>query len=361
MNKKLLKFSLAFMTGAAVLVFTTGSALAYEELVAGFTYDKVNNETAESKDTSTVSTMSATGVTIPGFNKLGIADVNTNLLIRKTPNDDGKILGKIPRHGGVEIIEEDNGTGWTKVSSGKLSGYVKSDYLVTGSEAARMALQVGNHIAKANVDGLRVRKSASVDADILDSIAKGEELIVIDELVVTYGAEYNKWVKVSLDSDDSEDGIVGYVAKQYVDLSYALKKAISMEELEYGTPGVSKVRMEMINYAKRFIGNPYVWGGSSLSNGVDCSGFTQKIYAKFNYYIDRVSRDQARGGKKISKSELKPGDLVFYGNSSSGYINHVAIYMGNDRVIHASNKRDGIKTSNLYYRTPLKYVRYIKD
>ena len=122
--------------------------------------------------------------------------------------------------------------------------------------------------------------------------------------------------------------------------------------------------MELVNYAKKFLGYPYKWGGNSFSadGGVDCSGFVRLVYKKYGYTnIPRVSREQATSGKTISKSDLKPGDLVFYGNNSTGYINHVAIYIGNNKVIHASNKRDGIKISNLTYRKPLKYVRYIND
>ena len=202
------------------------------------------------------------------------------------------------------------------------------------------------------------KKEPSTDAPIIDFVAPGEEILVLDPLIVTYGEEYNKWVKVSLDGE--EDGTVGYVAKEFVDLSYKLAQAYSMEELVYGKD-VSGRRIDMINYAKKFVGYRYKWGGTSLTNGIDCSGFTQAIYRKFGYKIDRESRDQARGGTQISQSKLKPGDLVFYGNNSTGYINHVAIYIGNNKIIHASNKRDGIKISSVNYRKPIKCVRYIND
>jgi hypothetical protein len=297
---------------------------------------------------------------MPGFTNIGIADVSTNLLIRSGPGEDHKILGKLPKDGGCDILKEDDGSGWTKVKSGKVTGYAKTEYLITGTKASQLAKKIGNYIATANTDGLRVRKDPSVDSEVLDQVAQGEELIVLDNMVVSYGEEHNKWVKVSLDSDDSEEGTVGYVAKEFVNLSYQLKKAVSIDEMELGT-GVSSLRASLISKAKQYLGNPYVYGGTSLNNGIDCSGFTQAIYAKFGYYLPRVSRDQARSGSRISTSSLKPGDLVFYGNNSSGYISHVAMYIGNGQVIHASNHRDGIKISNLYYRQPVKCVRFIND
>lgn len=357
MNKMLLKFSLVCVTGAMIALSANPSPVfAKEEGVAGFTHDKLTG----SPETNNFATMSFTinSIPMPGFTNIGIADVDTNLLIRSGPGEDKKILGKLPKDGGCDILESDNGSGWTKISSGKVTGYVKTNYLITGPRATELAKEVGNYVAVANKSGLNVRKNPSVDSEVIDQVASGEELIVLDSMVVNYGEEYNKWVKVSLDSDDSENGEVGYVAKEFVDLSYSLKKAVSVEEMEFGS-GVSSMRARLVNYAKQFLGNPYVWGGNSLNHGVDCSGFTQEIYEDFGYYISRVSRDQARGGDTISTSRLKPGDLVFYGHS--GYISHVAIYMGNGRVIHASNRRDGIKTSDLFYRQPIKCVRYIND
>jgi hypothetical protein len=176
--------------------------------------------------------------------------------------------------------------------------------------------------------------------------------------VFTEDAEHGKWVKVSLDSDDSEDGTIAYVAKEYVDLSFQLIKAVSMQELQFGA-GVSSTRVNLVTLAKKYLGEAYVWGGTRLGVGVDCSGYTQALYRELGIYIPRTSREQARGGSSVSANSLKPGDLVFYGSSS--YINHVAMYIGNGMVIHASNRRDGIKISNMYYRSPVKCARYIND
>lgn len=104
------------------------------------------------------------------------------------------------------------------------------------------------------------------------------------------------------------------------------------------------------SYALRFVGNPYVYGGSSLTKGTDCSGFTMSIFKKFGIHLPRTSGEQSRTGKKIKVSEARPGDLIFY--SSGGRVNHVAICIGGGRVVHASNPRTGITTSNMRYRTP---------
>lgn len=354
MENKLLKLSLICVTGAFVLAANPHTAYAYEEGVAGFTYDKISNSTIN--DSSSISTFSSDQIPMPGFTNIGIANVDTNLLIRSGPGENNKIVGKLPKNAGCEILEESK-NGWTKITSGKVTGYVKSSYLITGTQASQLAKEVGDYIATSNSNGLRVRKEPSVNSEVIDQIAKGEELIVLEGTVPNYDEEHKKWVKVSLDSDEDDEGAVGYVAKEYVDLSYQLKKALSIEELEFGSE-VSSVRVRLVNKAKEYLGDRYVWGGTTLGKGVDCSGFTQQIYKKFGYYIPRTSRSQASGGTKISASQLKPGDLVFYGNGN--YINHVGIFIGNGKIIHASNRRDGIKISNMYYRKPVKYVRYIK-
>ena len=138
-----------------------------------------------------------------------------------------------------------------------------------------------------------------------------------------------------------------------------LDTAITMTELLYGA-GVSDVRVELVEYAKQFLGNRYVWGGTSLTKGADCSGFVLSVFKKFGVSLPHHSGSQANSGTKISAGDLQPGDLVFYGNSR-GTINHVAIYIGGGQVIHASSVKTGIKISNYKYRTPVKYVRILQD
>ncbi|WP_051685251.1 C40 family peptidase [Clostridium sp. KNHs205] len=275
------------------------------------------------------------------YSNLGIADVENHLNIRKDAGEDQKIIAKLPKNAGCTIINEDK-DGWVKIKSGKVTGYVKKEFLITGDKAAALAKKVGSLVATVNTPTLNVRSEASLLAGVVTSVPIDEELEVTS--VTT------DWVKVKIDADE------GYVARQYIDLSYQLEKAVSVDEL---AAGVSGIRAQMVAYAKQFLGNPYVWGGTSLTNGTDCSGFTMGIYAKYGYYLPRVSRSQAYSGTSVNSSNLKPGDLVFYGSGS--YINHVAMYIGNGQVIHASNPRTGIKISNMYYRSPIRMVRIIND
>lgn len=278
------------------------------------------------------------------YENLGIAKVDNYLNIREGAGENKKVIGKLPKNAGCEIysISDD---GWAKIKSGKVTGYVSSEYLVTGDEAKELAKEVGMIVATVNTETLKVREEADKDSTCLTLVPEGEELEV--------KKVNDEWVKVVIDNDK------GYVAKEYVDLSYQLAKGVFVEEVEAGTNGVSSVRANMVAYAKQFLGNRYVWGGTSLTSGTDCSGFTMRIYQHFGYNITRTSRSQAASGRTISASSVKPGDLVFYSNG--GGINHVAMYIGGGQVIHASNPRSGIKISNMYYRTPVKAVRFIND
>lgn len=280
------------------------------------------------------------------YENIGIAVVDNHLNIREKASEDSKIIGKLPKDAGCTIYDIDK-DGWAKIKSGKVTGYVMSTYLVTGEEAEELAKEVGSKVATVvGTSTLRVREKSDTDSTTLTLVPEGEELEVKKEL--------DDWVKVEIDQD------IGYVSKEFVTISYELKKAVLVRELEENTSsGVTSVRANMVAYAKQFLGNPYVWGGTSLTNGADCSGFVMSIYKHFGYSISRTSRAQAGNGTTISASNVRPGDLVFYGNS--GGINHVAMYIGNGQVIHASNPRTGIKISTMYYRTPVKAVRIIND
>ena len=131
----------------------------------------------------------------------------------------------------------------------------------------------------------------------------------------------------------------------------------SSQSAASGSAVTSATRTAIVAYAKQFLGNPYVYGGTSLTNGADCSGFTMRIYEHFGISTGRSSRDQAAKGKEIAISDVQPGDLIFY--ASGDYINHVALYIGGGQIIHASNSKTGIITSTAYYRTPYKAVTFL--
>ncbi len=279
-----------------------------------------------------------------GYTNIGIANVESgNLNVRAVPSTDGKLVGKMKKDAACEIL--DTKDDWAHIKSGEVEGYVSLEFLLTGLDARIKANELVTTVAVANTDGLNVREEANTESAVLTQILKGEAL----EYVETQG----EWVKISLDGEET------YVAAEFVTIEDKLDTAVTMQELLYGE-GVSDVRVDLVEYAKQFLGNPYVWGGTSLTKGADCSGFVLSVFKKYGVKLSHSSRAQANEGTKISTSELKPGDLVFYGNSK-GTINHVAIYIGGGQVIHASSPKSGIKISKYNYRTPVKAVRVLQD
>lgn len=319
---------------------------------------------------------------------------SSTLNIRKKPNTDSKILGKMKRGALGTIVKK--GTEWTKVKSGDVTGYVKNDYLVFEDDIQDFAEKNIKKVAEVKTETLRVREKASTDADVVTLVSQDETYKV--------KKQSGDWAKVKV------EGETGYVSKDYVDVKYKFKKAKSMKQIEAerrakleaernareaeeqqsvqssqnssdsgssNTQSSSQSRKAVpasasvsgsstgqraANYAQQFVGNPYRYGGNSLTNGIDCSGFTQQIMAKFGYSISRTSSAQASDGVAVSTSNLRAGDLIFYGNGGS--INHVALYIGGGQVVHASNSapypKGGIKISNAFYRTPVCARRIIQ-
>ena len=278
-----------------------------------------------------------------GYTNLGMSVISSgNLNIRQEASTDSEVVGILTNHNACELLE-DAGE-WYKVTSGKVTGYVNKQYLVTGDEAEAIAEQEIKTVATVNTETLNVRAEKSTDAAVLSQVGNSEAF--------TVNSVADGWVEISV--DDS----VGYISQDYVTLAQALPTAKTIEQVKYGD-GVSDVRASVVSYALQFVGNRYVWGGTSLEKGVDCSGFTMRILGKYGISLPHSSRAQPSYGKKISASEAKPGDLFFYGSGRS--ISHVAIYIGNGQIVHASNKRDGIKVSNAYYRNPICVARYLPD
>lgn len=275
-----------------------------------------------------------------GYTNLGISNVDNNLNIRQTPADDGKLVGKLPKNAACEIIKNEGE--WTLIKSGKVEGYVKSEFLLNGWNAKKRANEAMAVVAVVNSDSLKVREKPNTDCEVITMVPKGEELDVV--------AVEGDWVKILIDDEEN------YVAAEYVSVEEKLANAITMTELLYGQ-GVSNVRVDLCQYAKQFVGNPYVWGGTSLTKGADCSGFVLSVFKNFGISLPRNSGSQAGTGTKISISEAQPGDLIFY--AKGGSINHVALYIGGGQVVHASSPKTGIKISQYNYRTPAKIVRVL--
>ena len=277
--------------------------------------------------------MEAAGpVELYGYSNIGIANVDNHLNVRETPDESGKLVGKMSNNAACEVLGEEGD--WIHIKSGKVEGYCHKDYLLTGVFARLRAEEIVTSVAEATSGGLRVRTEPNTDSEVITTMAEGEYLEVVE---VTDG-----WIKVLLDAEE------GYISAEYAQIKENLDTAITMTELLYGE-GVSDVRVELCQYAKQFIGNPYVWGGTSLTKGADCSGFTLSVFKKYGIKLPHYSVSQSQMGTKVSLSEAKAGDLVFYAKGNT--VNHVAIYLGNGQVVHASSPRTGIKISNVGYRT----------
>lgn len=303
------------------------------------------------------------------FKSLVIAQVNNYVNVRSLPSEEGEIVGKLYDESVGHFIEEENG--WYKITSGNCTGYVKGEYCVTGEDAVELAKEVGVRIATVTTTTLKVRKEPSLEASVLGLVPIEDELVVTEEL--------DGWVKV-----DIEEGF-GYVSTDYVTLSTEFVEAESKEEEEARLEKERKAREEanaaaaraqaeraaaqsnvskkpstavtsisgsgagvdVVNYALQFVGNPYVYGGSSLTNGTDCSGFVMSVYAHFGVSLPHSSAADRNVGYDVGGlSNAIPGDIVCY----SG---HVGIYIGNGQIVHASSSTTGIIVSNASYRQPL--------
>lgn len=308
------------------------------------------------------------------YDKLGIADVDSYLNVRKGRSESSKIIGKMTKNTGCNIISVKKG--WAKIESGEVKGYVKASYLLQGKEAERKALQVATLKAIVKTETLNVRYLPSTDSQIYDQISEDEYYTVeketlSKEFVERYMtkhcsrkavkevdreemyADLDNWVMLSIDNEKV------FVSKDFVGLKYKLNRAVKIHtdksrKKSSSSSSDSSVAGSLVEYAMQFLGNRYVWGGTSLTNGTDCSGFTMGIYAHFGYSLPRTSAAQAAATRSVSSGDVRVGDLFFYG---SGSVSHVAMYIGNGQIIHASNARDGIKISSAYYRQPLKIGR----
>ena len=283
--------------------------------------------------------------------------------VRSTPENKGddNVIGKLTSKAAGDIIETVDG--WYKIKSGTVTGYIAADpeLIATGQEAKDLAMQNATQMAIITTDVLNVRVEPNTDSKIWTQIVKDERYPVVDQ--------QDGWVQIDLGSVDTEDGSQDGDEKAYistrdnnVEVRYALNEAIKFTPAKDSSSGASSDgsgsstkqsrRSQLVNYALQFVGNRYVWGGTSLTNGVDCSGFTMRVMEKFGVSLPHYSGSQAQMGKKVTSATMKPGDLIFYAGSN-GKVNHVAIYIGNGRIVHAASRRSGIKTSTWNYRTPV--------
>jgi len=297
------------------------------------------------------------------FTDLAIAQVNDYVNIRSTAGEDGAVLGKLYNNSAAVVLEEEDD--WYKIKSGNVEGYVKAEFVVR--DDPELAEKVRTRLATVTTETLRVRKDASTEAGILDLIPEGDVLIVKDESI-------DGWVGVVVGEK------VGYVSTEFVDVSSKyvqaeskeeeaarLKKEADAKKAAAAAAAAAAARQRaaaqqqsnktkksndtavqasggsgsaVANYALQFVGNPYVYGGSSLTNGTDCSGFVMSVYNAFGVGLPHQSGAQRGCGYGVSVGEAQPGDVMCY----SG---HVGIYIGNGQMVHASTPSTGIVVSDI--------------
>lgn len=351
--------------------------------------EMVQTESAQVDATQEASTAEAPTQENQAEQELVIATADNYVNIRDKAGLDGNIVGKLYQNS-VGTLQEETPDGWYRIKSGSVEGYVKAEYVLRGEEAKVLAAQVGQRLATVHTTTLKVRMEPSTDAKVLGLVPDGDTLAVTEEVagwvkVVTAEGEgyvstdyvevYTKNVEAEsiqeeqarLAKEAEERRLAQEAAKQELartkasaassksEASAAAVQSTSSAQpvtassgndtsadapVENQTAAVSSLGNQIADYGLQFVGNPYVYGGTSLTNGADCSGFVMSVYQHFGISLPRTSGEQGQSGSAVSGlANAVPGDLIWY----SG---HIGIYIGNGQIVHASNAADGIKVSS---------------
>lgn len=373
----------------------SGSAAASEKNLAAVPEPEITEEASAS--------VHDVPVVASEYADIAIAQVNNYVNVRSLPNTESEVLGKLYDNSAATVLETTE-DGWYRIQSGSVEGYVKAEYVVVGNED--LARAVSTRYAKVMTMTLFVRNQPTTDSKVLTMLPEGDDLVVIDEstdgwikVSTVEGDGYVSREYVTLSTDyveaeskaEEEARLAREEAERQAAAQAAEEARRAREEAERQAAAKSSRKSSsgssqsagnssskgnttsggnisggnsstssgssvsngqaVVNYAKQFIGNPYVYGGTSLTNGADCSGFVMSVYAAFGVSLPRTSSAQRSAGYEVSLSEIQPGDLVCY----SG---HIGIYAGNNTLIHASTKETGIKyTSPITYRKILSVRR----
>ena len=384
---------------AGVASYTSDIVSTSNTLTAGVT-SMLTDVMLKGDETSETATDVATTDAEPvksAYADTAVAQVSDSVNIRASADENSESLGKLYNNG-IGTVLETTDNGWYKIQSGSVTGYVKGDYVVVGDDA--LVQSAGRRVATVNTETLKVRTTASTDAEVLGLVSGEDDLTVVDEstdgwvgVSTADGTGYVSTDYVTLDTEftyaESKEEEAARLAKEEAERKAAEEAARKAEEKarkaeeakaakaaakkssksssksssssssekSYSAPSGSNGQA-VVNYASQFVGNPYVYGGSSLTNGTDCSGFVMSVYAQFGISLPHSSSAMRSVGYGVSTSDMQPGDIICY----SG---HVAIYMGNNKIVLASNSapypRGGIKISNnARYRRIVTVRRIVK-
>ena len=281
-----------------------------------------------------------TGTTQTDFS-LGTAKIvcSTTVNFRSQPSTSSTVLASMPNGASVNITGVSNG--WFKATYNGQNGYVSADYVSfagSGSSSSSNQSSSTPRTGKIVCDtSVNFRSQPNTSCSIIGSLYNGATVTILSSENGWYKATYN--------------GKTGYISADYVTATsgQASDSAVSKPSNSVSYNGTSAKRKAVIEYAAQFLGTPYVYGGSTPS-GFDCSGFTSYVFANTVGSIPRVAQAQFDATTRVSMSELKPGDLVFFGSSASS-ISHVGIYVGDGKFIHSPHTGDVVKYDSLsgYY------------
>lgn len=374
---------------------------------------ETETEAAQEAPAAEAETEAATEAETSVYDTVAISHVDNYVNVRSMPSTDSEVVGKIYNNCAATIVENDGE--WYKIESGNVQGYINAKYFVTGEAAKELALEIGKVFATVKTTTLNVREGQGTETSILTQLPEGEKYDVeqygdgwvllnvdgdvngwVSQEFVDISVEFDKAVtleeeqqmlaekqrlaeeaaaaeaaaaKAAKEAKEAKEAAAAREAEVYSydddddEVSYTYEDNSSYEEPEAEESytedySASPTRDAVVAYALQFVGNPYVYGGSSLTNGTDCSGFTMSVYAHFGYGLPHSSSSQSGCGIAVSLDSLQPGDLLFYSSDGAG-IGHVALYIGGGQVVHASTPETGIKVSSAFYRTPLAARRII--